>query len=67
MDEDYREYAPADRPDVLIEVDGVWLPGELHAWAKRGGEWWAHVSWRQGVAQQRRGTVAAERVRAVEG
>lgn len=66
MDEDYRGYSPAERPDVEVLVDEVWLEGELHAWAKRDGVWWGHVTYRTGPAQQYRRVLTEDRIRLVD-
>jgi hypothetical protein len=45
-------YRPADRPDVEIEIDGTWYPGELRAWFPRDdGTWEGNVMYSLGPAQ----------------
>lgn len=63
-----RIYAPADRPDVEVLVDGDWLPGELRMWMPEGEDAWsAQVQWRPpGTNSRRIDTFEAARVRAVD-
>lgn len=58
-------YPPADRPDVEVEVDGTWYPGELRGWWDRDGGRLMNVSWRSGPGTTFLDTVPAERVREV--
>lgn len=47
MSREPRIYAPAERPDVEVLVDGEWLVGELRAWFPVGDdEWVAQVQYR---------------------
>lgn len=46
---------PDDRPDVLVEVDGMWLAGELRMWVQGDDEAWsAQVQWRPAGTHSRR-------------
>lgn len=56
-------YAPADRPDVEVLVDGTWHPGELRGWWDRDGVRLMNVSWREAVGMTRIDTVPDDRVR----
>ena len=62
-DYDYRTYPRGEEPDVEVEVEGQWHPGDLQAWTKRDGSWWAHVVYSTGPAQTYRSIIPAERVR----
>ena len=43
----HQVYAPAERPDVEVLVDGVWCVGELRMWSHReDGSWVGDVQWR---------------------
>lgn len=56
-------FAPGDRPDVEVRVDGVWCPGELRMWQQRGGDWWAQVNYRSEPGTNRITTVHERDVR----
>lgn len=56
-------YRPDERPDIEVEVDGRWYPGELRGWWDRGGRRLMNVQWRQAVGLTRLETIPAERVR----
>lgn len=48
-------YAPADRPDVEVLVDGEWRPGELRAWYPVGEtDWEGLVDWQPSGSLSRR-------------
>lgn len=39
-------FAPDERPDIEVCIDGAWCPGELRMWQQReDGSWWANVNW----------------------
>lgn len=58
-------YAPADRPDVEVLVDGDWLPGEARMrWIDDAGIWWYQVQWRPpGTNTRRLDNIPASSVR----
>lgn len=60
---------PGDRPDVRVEVDGVWLAGELRMWTQADDDTWsAQVQWRPGGTSTRRiDTFPQNRVRLDDG
>ena len=59
-------YAPNDRPEAAVLVDGTWYPGEVRSWMiDDEGSWWASCSWSKGAGQNYLDTVPAERVRQV--
>jgi hypothetical protein len=64
--DDYREYAPADWPDVEVLVDDTWLEGELRAWSHREAGWHGHVQYRTGPAQNYLAVFPADHIRKVE-
>lgn len=66
MPEDYREYPPADWPDVEVLVDGDWLPGDLRAWSRRDDGWHGHVQYSKGPAQNYLASFPAEQIRKAE-
>lgn len=50
-----RVYAPGDRPDVEVLVDGDWSVGELRMWKPVDPESWvAQVQWRPPGTNTRR-------------
>lgn len=58
-----KTFRPTERPDVLIQVDGDWYPGELRQWSRDpAGGWWANVSWRQAPGETFLDTFPAQRV-----
>lgn len=56
---------PGDRPDVLVDVDGTWLPGELRMWVQADDDSWsAQVQWRPvGTNSRRVDTFAQSAIR----
>jgi hypothetical protein len=59
-----RIYAPAERPDVEVRVDGAWYQGELRAWFPNDdGTWRAQVQWRRQAGSTGIDTFVAEDVR----
>ena len=62
---EHRVYAPHERPDIEVLLDGVWLTGELRMWSQReDGSWWGNVQWRPANDPTRMiGTFPAERIR----
>lgn len=61
-------YDLTERPDVEVEVDGEWLPGEAcMRWQDDDGTWWANVQWRPPGSNSRKlDNFPAERVRPAE-
>lgn len=61
-----KTYPIDQRPDVEVEVDGAWHPGELRQWVQRDdGTWWADCSWSTAPGSRRLDSFEAERVRRV--
>lgn len=56
-------YRPDERPDIEVEVDGTWHPGELRGWWDRDGRRLVNVSWRPQAGITYIDTVPADRVR----
>lgn len=56
-------YRPDERPDVEVEVDGSWYPGELRGWWDHDSGRLMNVQWRATAGMTRIETVPAERVR----
>jgi len=57
-------HPPADRPDVLAEVDGEWCVAEVRMQWQEGDVWWAQVQYRPPGEHTRRFiNVPADRVR----
>jgi hypothetical protein len=54
-----------ERPDVEVEVDGVWYPGELRGWWDRGGVRLMDAQWRARPTETRIDTFPVSRVREV--
>jgi hypothetical protein len=48
---DYREFAPAHWPDVLVLVDDKWCTGELRAWIRAGDGWDGYVKYQTSPGQ----------------
>jgi hypothetical protein len=65
MARESRVYAPHERPDIEVLVDGVWHRGELRAWQPDpdGEGWRANVQYRPEKGVTYIDTVAEERVR----
>lgn len=63
-----RIFAPADRPDVQVLVEGDWRPGELRAWYPAGETAWeALVDWQPvGSTSRRPDRFPQDRVRSDE-
>jgi hypothetical protein len=56
-------YALDARPDVEVQVDGVWYPGEARGYWDRDGQPVVNVQWRAAANQTRLDTFPAARVR----
>lgn len=63
MPDDYREFAPAHWPDVLVLVDEQWCAGELRAWIRDGDGWDGYVQYRTAPGQNYLARFPAERIR----
>jgi hypothetical protein len=42
---DYHGFEPGRRPPIEVGIGGRWHAGELRAWIRRNGGWWAHVDY----------------------
>jgi hypothetical protein len=63
-----RIYAPSERPDVEVLIDGRWCIGEVRAWIPRDdGTWRANVAYRTGPHLVHFATLPASHVRLVDG
>jgi len=61
-------YAPNDRPEAEVLVDGVWYSAEVRSWMiDDAGDWWASCSWSKGPGDNYLDTVPAARVRQAGG
>ncbi len=56
-------YHPAERPDIEVQVDGAWHPGELRMWEPVAEGWAGQVQWRREVGMTFIDTYPAERIR----
>lgn len=57
-------YAPNDRPEAEVRIDGTWYPGEVRSWmVEDDGGWWASCSWTKGPGDNYLDTVHSGRVR----
>jgi hypothetical protein len=56
-------YAPGERPDVEVLIDGNWYPGELRMWTKSGVRWAANCSYRTAPGNTRLDTFDQDEVR----
>lgn len=66
MDDNYRDFLPGDRPSVEVLIGDAWQPGELRAWHRRDGLWWANVAWTDATRSMRLDVVPSDRVRLLE-
>ena len=58
-----RVYAPDERPDVLVEVDGEWHRGVLRKWSQDPtGAWWGSVAWGRSPGRRFLDTVHSDRI-----
>ena len=69
---EYIEFAPGERPEVEVLVEGTWYPGELNAWSQPGVAngystgWWGNVTYRTDAGERHRKTVPYHRIRAAD-
>ena len=63
MGEDYRGFEPGRRPPIEVGVGRRWHPGELRAWIRRNGAWWAHVDYSLAEDGTHTATVPAHSIR----
>lgn len=56
---------PGERPDVEVDIEGVWCPGEVRMWTHNDDDaWFAQVQYRlPGTFSGKIGTFPADRVR----
>jgi hypothetical protein len=53
-----------ERPDVEVDIDGDWCPGELRMWTQDDDAWYAQVQCRPpGTFSRQIGPFPADRVR----
>lgn len=57
----HRVYPAAERPEVVVEVDGEFFDGDLYSWIRYPDGWWAGVRWSSGGGT-RTGTFPAAKV-----
>jgi hypothetical protein len=60
-------YRAADRPDVQVEIDGIWYAGELRMWSPRpDGTWEGNVLYSTGPAENRLDSFPQDQIRQVD-
>lgn len=62
-DRDYRGFEPGRRPSIEVGIGRRWHPGELRAWIRRSGTWWAHVDYSLAGDGTHTATVPARSIR----
>ncbi|SDR74876.1 hypothetical protein SAMN04488570_0251 [Nocardioides scoriae] len=63
---EYRPFRAGDRPGVEVQIGDAWLAGELRAWIRRAGIWWAHLDYTLPDRNRHTTTVPSRRVRSTD-